>query len=215
MIVRRRSVVGIVAAAIYLFALIETSFASTQGPTIPPGPPNLGDRDPSAAMRANIHRESALRSLDRVRTAHSTADPREIDAIVAQIKQDFARIQVLRNELVRDLTAKSAIDFGHIAEQSAEINKRAHRLKYYLVPQPSAPSSTKVRRLPEVDETVMTPALVKLCNTIHTFVENPAMDLEATVDAEQAVLASHDLETIIDLSEAIRRCAGRVGKSDK
>ena len=49
------------------------------------------------------------------------------------MKQDFARIQVLRNDIARNLVARKPLDYDLVAEQTAEINKRANGLNVYMM----------------------------------------------------------------------------------
>jgi hypothetical protein len=68
---------------------------------------------------------------------------------------------------------------------------------------------------PEYDEAGMRSALVKLCNTIHSFIGNPMFKNPAVVDAQQPARAGAELLTIIDLSESVRLNAERLAKTSK
>jgi hypothetical protein len=59
-------------------------------------------------------------------------------------------------------------------------------------------------------------ALVKLCNTIHSFTVNPMFkDPAAALDTQKAAAAGGDLLNIIELSDAVRKSAERLAKSSK
>src|SRR5215216_3680714 len=66
------------------------------------GPPPPGNRDPFGEARERQQREAQLRSAELVGEVKLT-DRRSVEAAVGQMKEDFRRIQVLRNGVVRHL----------------------------------------------------------------------------------------------------------------
>jgi hypothetical protein len=126
------------------------------------------------------------------------------------MKQDFTRIQVLRNDIARNLIAHKPLDYRLIKEQTAEINKRANRLNIYILA--SAPENKEPNNPSALKSEEMIDALVKLCKLIDSFTENPALKNAAMVDAkeiehakEHKARADRDLVAIIKLSESIQK----------
>jgi hypothetical protein len=140
---------------------------------------------------------------------------KRILAAIANMKQDFARIQVLRNDIARNLIAHKPLDYSVVTDQSGEINKRAQRLNSYMLAHP--PDSKEPETAADFKNEEMVGALVKLCKLIDSFTENPALKSAATIDAEQTekaredkAKADADLLAIIKLSETIQKQAGEL-----
>ena len=193
-----------------LVTLILVSPASVEAQSSPVGRtptvinPRLEDRNRQLS-------EGKLRSAEIGAKAETENDKHVRDAIT-HMREDFKRIQVLRNDIARDLVARKPLNYSHLAEQTAEINKRANGLNAYML----AHGSENKEHEDQLDVTVddMTGALVRLCKTIDSFTENPALKNAATVDAkqigkakEQKARADADLLTIIKLSERLKKKA--------
>ena len=133
---------------------------------------------------------------------------KRIQAAIVNMKQDFTRIQVLRNDIARNLVAHKPLDYSLIKDQTGEINKRAHRLNIYIL---ARPPEHKEPDNPSKSEE-MIDSLVKLCKLIDSFTENPALKNAAMVDAkeiekakEDKAKADGDLLAIMKLSETIQK----------
>jgi hypothetical protein len=194
-----------------VFSLFLTSAAlAQQNPTGPPpgaGPP----------MNKNPNLDDRVRQVDegRLRTAEMDASAEEVNqkrlqAAIVNMKQDFTRIQVLRNDIARNLVAHKPLDYSLITEQTAEINKRAHRLNLYMLAR--APENKEQSSASDLKSEEMIGALVKLCKLIDSFTENPALKNVATIDAKEIEKAKQDkakadgdLLAIIKLSGSIHR----------
>jgi hypothetical protein len=170
--------------------------------------------NPKGDTDAQTNREAALRSAE-IRSVGGRMDQRQLMAAIDQTKQDFKRIQIIRNDMVDYLVAKKPLDYKLVSEQAAEINKRANRLKSFLMP--SAP----VEKEKEKDAAKQTGydgeqikgALVKLCNTIYNFTGNSMFKDPSTMDIQKAASAGGDLLTIIELSDNVKRSADRLKAS--
>jgi hypothetical protein len=103
-----------------------------------------------------------------------------------------------------------------IAERTGEINKRAHRLKTFLMP--PVPEKQEKEGEKEKESTIelkpdeIKGALIKLCNTIYNFTENPILKTPNVVDVEQSARAGQDLLTVIELSGNIKASAEKLSK---
>ena len=137
---------------------------------------------------------------------------KRIQAAIGHMKEDFSRIQVLRNDIARNLVARKPLDYTLVAEQTREINKRANELNIYMMAHSAEDKSEDKPSDLKSDE--MVGALVKLCKLIDSFTENPSLKNAATLDVKEAekakeekARADKDLLAIIKLSENIQKAS--------
>jgi hypothetical protein len=194
-------------AVLFSFCLAATTLG--QGKPAGAGPPpnnnpNVGDR---------------VRQIDegRLRGAETNAgleeeNQKRVQAAIVNMKDDFKRIQVLRNDIARNLVVGKPLEYKLVAEQTAEINKRSSRLNIYM--QARVPDEEKPN-LAELKTEEMVGALVRLCKLIDSFTENPALKNAATLDSkevsksrENKANADRDLLAIIKLSASIQKKSG-------
>jgi hypothetical protein len=175
-------------------------------------PPSI--KDPKADTLDRQNREATLRSAE-MEVAVEKTDERRINAAIQKIKDDFRHIQIVRNEIARNILANKPFDYRLISEEAGEVRKRADRLKSSLVA-PSREEAEKSRKN-EVDfnDQEMKSALVRLCNLIISFVESPVLKNPGTTDAQQSKKVAIDLVNIIDLSSNIKRSADRLNKTSQ
>jgi len=205
--------IGYLAAAGSLL-IVMASAVLAQGP--PPSPGSLDVDNARVRMEQQTQREAALRNNGMM--AAKRAEPvskARVEAAVEQLKQDFRRIQIVRNEMVRSLLANKPLDYNLISEQTEEINKRANRLKTYLIALKAEDKEKDPKAPVELSKGELKGALVKLCNLIAGFIDNPVLKTPGTTDAEQSVKASADLQSIVELSGAIRKSAESLSKTPK
>lgn len=204
-----RRLTATMAAVVFVVSLAATALA--QGTTPPPGagaPSNNNPRS-SAEDRGRQLAEGRLRSAEMDAVAESENQKR-IQAAIVHLKEDFTRIQVLRNDIARSLVARKPLDYNLISEQAGEINKRASRLNVYMLARSPEIKEENNSATPQNEE--MIGVLVKLCKLVDSFTENPALKNAATVDAtvvektrENKARADKDLLAIIKLSESIKK----------
>jgi len=130
----------------------------------------------------------------------------ERSTALAQIREDFWRIQLANDELIGSLSNPAPIDSRLIAKTAAEIRTRARRLKENL----ALPGSEKESKFPE-DYAAgdIRSSIASLSKLIDSFVNNPMLSQRHLVDATLSLTASRDLEHIIILSGEIRKSAAR------
>jgi hypothetical protein len=199
----------VAAVSIVLFAALA---AYAQG--APGGVGSPAVINPKGDTDAQTNREAMLRSAE-VGTRNEELNKQRLLAGIEQTKQDFKRIQLVRNDMVDDIVAKKPFDFKQISERVDEVNKRAVRLKAYLMP-----PTPEVEKKPEPKEILYTEeelkgALVKLCNTIYNFTGNEMFKNPGTLDAQKSMKAGADLLNIIEMSSNIKRSADKLGKPSK
>jgi hypothetical protein len=198
--------------SIVVFVIALTAATFGQGRT--PGPPAGAGRPANInPKRGDILRQTSgagLRSLEMESGAAAEIE-KHIQAVITNMKQDFTRIQVLRNDIARSLVARKPLDYNLIREQTAEINRRAHRLNGYMLAH--GPEDKEQNGLSDgtTNEEVIK-SLVKLCNLIDSFTENPALKNAEMVDAKEIekakadkARADKDLLGILKLSDSIHK----------
>ncbi len=200
-------------AAPALLLLLMASAALAQQP----GPPPVPVIDPRAAQRDMSRREMLLRGLGG--DGEQTND-RQVQAAIDQIKQDFKRIQIIRNEMIDYLTVQKPFDYKLISEHTAEIRKRATRLQSALpLYHPEDERAAQPQQQPpvrvEYPDEQMKEGLIQLCNLIFKFTTNPIFKNPGAIDIQQSARASRDLKTIVDLSTNIRKSAERLSHTAK
>jgi len=196
-------------AGIFVLAVAIPDVAQGGPRGAPPGagpPANTNPRTEATARQAS---EAKLRSAEIEAKAEAENEKR-IGEAIATMRQDFTRIQVLRNDIARDLIAHKPLDYRLINEQVAEINKRALRLNDYMMAR--APETKEPESTPDLKSEEMIGALVKLCKLIDSFTENPSLKNASTIDAkevekakENKAKADGDLVAIIKLSQSLRK----------
>jgi hypothetical protein len=171
-------------------------------------------------LRDNEIRERAfdLRMVEEEARRHPAAPRREPRLDVAQIREDFVRIQVVNYDLSDAVSRSSsnggaaALDLKFIARSVADIKKRARRLKDNMV----LPETENVFERPqmEVGPEVgqLKSSLSVLKKLIIGFVNNPIFREANVVDVQLSAKAKHDLEDIIELSEQIKKCSEKLNK---
>ena len=132
-------------------------------------------------------------------------DPKRSQAMMEQVSEDFQRILILHNEIVRAVAANQALSHQFISDATGEIRKRSTRLQSSLKlskPEPVAEdraTGTNLKMMDTKDE------LILLCKQIESFIRNPIIDKPGTVDAQQLDKARRDLQRIVELSDGIKK----------
>ena len=171
------------------------------------GPPS--NPNPRFEDRVRQLAEGRLRSAE-MEAATESENEKHIQAAIVTMKEDFTRIQVLRNDIARNLVAHKRLDYDLISQQTGEINRRASQLNIFMMAH--APEDKEQNDLHDVAGEEMIGALVKLCKLVDSFTDNPSLKNAATVDAKEIekakidkAKADKDLLAIIKLSDRIRK----------
>ena len=195
--------------AVAIFSLWMAGTTLAQGKPAGAGPPP--NNNPNLDDRIRQLDEGRLRGAE-TNVSVEEQNQKRLQAAIVNMRDDYKRIQILRNDIARNLVARKPLDYKLVAEQTAEINKRSTRLNIYMqarVPDEEKPTSA------ELKNEEMVGALVKLCKLIDSFTENPALKNAATVDSqdiakskEDKASADRDLLAIIKLSASIQKKSG-------
>jgi hypothetical protein len=168
-------------------------------------------KDPFGEIRERQQREAQLRSAEMMGPARK-GDTRDLEAGSKQMRDDFKALQVMRNNVARHLLSEKPLDYKFIAAETEGINKRANRLRAYLMRELIEGEKKEDSKALELGDNQMKGALVAMCKRIDSFSENPVFKLPDVVDEPQSAKAGSDLRDIILLSDGILKLAEKLNK---
>jgi hypothetical protein len=170
-----------------------------------------------ARQRAEAEQRRALEHIrDEGGMRPAVVDERYKRALMAQIREDFHRIQVINNEMLRTAFAERAPDYDSLSEKASDIKKRASRIKSMIRLPPPREERKQVKLVDAANHDELKESLVMLRNLIASFVNNPYFHKKpGVIDVQGSDKASSDLRDIIDLSELIRKNARRLDKGSR
>ena len=159
--------------------------------------------DPAkASMQDMDRRELQLNNLGR--TTAPKNDSKRAQALMDQVREDFQRILTLHNELVRTITKNGTFGSQYISDAAGEIKKRSMRLQSSLkLAKPEGPSQQETHK--DLQGIELRDRLILLCRSIENFVTNPIIEKPGTVDARLLEKARSDLQSMVEVSEAIKK----------
>jgi hypothetical protein len=164
---------------------------------------------------AEILREMEIKRREGAINAPRAETP-PIAARCERCKEDFRRLQLANNEMMRTIFSDKppdSIDYQHISKATTEIKKRASRLKSEL----HLPEPERAEERPEIkgisNDAQLKASLLALDKLIIGFVTNPIFRSLGTLDARQGIKVRQDLARIIELSQSIKLSAEKMEKS--
>jgi hypothetical protein len=183
----------------------------------PPSPDGLAR--PEELYRAPSIRERQAAMAEIEREARKAREPEEEKLALAEVAEDFKRLQLVNNRMMSATMSAATPDYKNIAEATGEIRKHALRLRKNLqLPKAEGAKESKEtwesRQPPALDAAGMKAALLSLDACIMKFIENPIFANPNVIDFEQAVRARKDLEKIIGQSQLISKAAEELRKSN-
>src|SRR6266850_3911502 len=107
-----------------IFSLCLASSTLAQGKPAGVGPPP--NNNPNISDRVRQIDEGRLRGAE-TNVGIEEENQKRLQAAIVNMKDDFKRIQVLRNDIARNLVARKPLDYKLVADQTAEIGKRSSR----------------------------------------------------------------------------------------
>lgn len=205
------------------------SFAQQRGAGTPQPLPGAVVRERSRTMDDYDRALNLLKNDAKARAA--AAERRRSN--FPQINEDFQRIQVIHNEIVRMLRADGGgLNHARLKELSGEMKSRSSRLKTNLglpdgekaeqtadaktttSPSQSAKSTTPDTPV-EPPKDPVKESIVSLHEVVASFVANPLFKNLGVVDVKSVAQASGDLANIIQLSDEIKKSAEATIKATK
>lgn len=178
-------------------------------PSVSGGRAQAQGRDPFGGVAGLEARRKQLMTTDVEPSKTST----ERRVPFKRMKEDFEQLQLTNNRLYETAHSDSALDYVQVRKDSADIKKRAARLKNdLLLPEPEKDEETKDvgKEFPAEDLKAMVFAMDAL---VKSFVQNPVFQQPNILDTKLWAKARSDLEGIIRLSEQIQRITAAVSKA--
>jgi len=157
-------------------------------------------------------RQRTLRDLEKMVNKKRSKAP-DARPVYNEVAEEFKQLQLVNYSLAGVADPKATLDYARVRKESAEVRKRAARLKSYL----SLPEVEADGRQEKAEE-MRTPeglraAVGRLDALVNSFAWNPVFQKPDVVDLEQSAKASRDLAGILGLSERIRKSAEELGRS--
>ena len=128
----------------------------------------------------------------------------ELRLALAQIREDYERIQLVNNDLAQATADPAQLDLRLAAESASEIRKRAERLLSNLS-LPEMPADLERVKMPAEGEEHLRPSLVMLRRLVERFVRSPLFREVNVIDAQISTRARRDLEGIVELSGRLKK----------
>jgi hypothetical protein len=154
------------------------------------------------------------RTLNRMKNDAKAATERRRN-LFPQINEDFQRIQVIHNEIVRMLQPNKELNYDRLADLTADMKKRSARLRENLaLPEPEK-TDAQPPHTEAIDEAHIKKTIADLHDVVVSFVANPIFKNLGVVDTKTVDSAGKDLDNLIDLSDLIKKEAKTLGKSAK
>lgn len=193
------SVCVLIGIALFMTLTLSTSAQQRQSNRPPRPDPATTIRDRNREM---IQRETII---DGLRKPPAKAVPtREHMRILEQIGEDYVRIQILNNEIMSAAAKGDALNYERLTEQSAEITKRARRLKNNLsLPEPEE-SNGSLKSASTRGNEELAALLLTLDKHIGAFISNPYFKNPTVLNAQHSAAASADLQSIIEISKRVK-----------
>jgi hypothetical protein len=195
-------------ASINLWA--SSAVAQQQGQPIYE-PPAVTRRETEMAREREVRQREELRQSLGKRPVRA-ANLRYVQAVIAQVKKDFERIQIARNQIVRAAGVRNELDYKFVSEVTGEIRKRASRLEGNLALPAPEEDETRLKNAGDLDEAQIRVALLTLCDRIESFVTSPVFETPGVIDVQHSTKASSDLESILELSGRVMKSAERLNR---
>jgi hypothetical protein len=197
------------AAAAACCVLAASTLAAGQGRTSNPVDQMVQlMRESQARADEQYERTLGLRMAGQVQRPPRRIEPR---LALAQIREDFVRIQVVNNDLAAAVS-RGALDLEFVAKSASEIKKRSGRLKDNL----ALPEYESIFVVPEARgsaEAQLKSSLVTLKELIREFVMNPLFEKANLVDLQLAAKARRDLDDIIEVCGRVKKNSAELGKA--
>ena len=143
---------------------------------------------------------------------HRLGEQREPRLAFAQIREDFLRLQLVNNDLMRSVSGEGQLDFKLVAKSASEIMKRAERLKLNLA-LPAAADGEKPPASPiPADPQQLRVALSRLDGIVLRFTNALHAKGVRRFDAQSSTRLRLDLEAIIGLSGRVKKGSEKLGE---
>lgn len=167
------------------------------------------------AMReGNRSMDEYDRTINRMKNDAKAVNERRRN-LFPQINEDFQRIQVIHNEMVRMLQPEKSLDYDRLVSLSDDMKRRGARLRTNLaLPEPEK-NQAEHPHADTANDKHLKENIADLHDLVVSFVANPIFKNLGVVDSKVIDAASHNLDNIIDMSDEIKKEAKVLGKPKK
>jgi len=124
---------------------------------------------------------------------------------LAQIKEDYVRLQVVNKDLSKAASQTEALDLKEVAKSTAEMKRRAERLLENLALPELQEEAARSKPNDIEREEQLKASLLALGQLVERFVRNPLFREVNVIDAQVSTRARRDLEGIIELSGRLKK----------
>ena len=136
-----------------------------------------------------------------------------LQAIQKQIGEDFRDLQSLNNKMMATAWGQQELDYKFISRTTAEMSKKAARLRSNL----ALPKSEEKEKSVKVPAEISTAAelkaqLLSLDHSVMSFVNNPIFQKTTVIDMKLANQAKIDLEAVIEMSKQLKKASAKLEK---
>jgi hypothetical protein len=167
---------------------------------------------PGPAARDNRSMDDYDRTINRMKNDAKAVNERRRN-LFPQINEDFQRIQVIHNEIVRMLQPDKSLNYDRLAELTDDMKKRSVRLRENLaLPEPEK-TKEQATHSEAIDDSQIKKVIGDLHDLVVSFVANPIFKNLGVVDAKVIYAARENLEDIINTSGEVKREAKILSKS--
>jgi hypothetical protein len=191
-----------------------SSSAQKRSPTSAGGG-GTSSRDKILGREADIQsRELQLRLLTEGGKAASPANEHSAEdrkLIVNQIFEDFERIQLVNREMMQLSANLNTPAYKRMSSLAEEMTKRAKRLKTNLGIPDVIHEKKEPDSVPEMDVAQVKASLQTISASVKSFVGNPLFQDPRVTDVRQLDNLRRDISTLIELSRAVKKAAGKLG----
>jgi len=172
---------------------------------------------PSAAQTVGDPAKAQMQEMDRREMQLNSGlgekarpnDPKRAQAMMDQVSEDFQRILTRHNELVRAIAANQSLNYQFISDAMGEIKKRSTRLQSSLKLQKPETTSEDSKTESALIGMETKDEMILLCKKIESFVKNAIIEKPGTVDAQALEKARKDLQSIVELSDVMKKQADK------
>jgi hypothetical protein len=162
----------------------------------------------SAPTRDLSGSERDLSALER-----ESGPKREAKTVMSEINEDFKRLRDINEGFRQANSPAEPLDYKTILLESAEVKKRATRLRTNLtgLPKPEKEEKRQKEIVP-LDDAQMKALLSSFGELMNGFLNNPVFSDMGTLDTQLALKARRDLDGLIEMCEVVRKGADKLGK---
>lgn len=137
---------------------------------------------------------------------------RESKPSLPAIREDFQRLQIVNNELMRRVFVRNLLEADQILASVGEIKKHASRLRASLsFSEPTVEASnknsnqTRPEKPPSGAGQNLPAMLLQMDQAVMSFVKNPLFQQPKLLDSKLALQAGEDLDQVLQLTEKLNR----------